>query len=263
MKNLILIFILVLVCETTLAFEHDGLWKFTKSGKYSVEAAKFYEIWVTGKKHLKGEYFPTEINMTGIQTPGDDTYVGIMAKTQISADLPHMLAILKNIKEYVSIYPDLDKVDLLKNEVSKIFTDQQIYWKFSGPLGTHTIYETIQRVIKIDDKRAALIYQLTKSDDVLDSDGFVFLEEDAKGKTKYLSVDFFNAKWGIAGTFFKDKIWSTTCENTSKATKALMQKAQISQLPGASAEKVLMKCPDMANRKTLEAFEKISSNILD
>ncbi len=241
------------------AMESSELWKGTKTGRYSLALEKLFDKWSVDRSRLHFDSKISEVKLSAIPSPDDGTYVGIEAVTSISASLDQTIKVLSDIKNYKAIYPDLELIE----EIQSQNIDHVIHWKFGGPLGTHTVYDTVQRIRQIGKDKAALIYRLSKSEEVLDADGVIFLEEH-EGITKYLSIDFFNAKWGIAGTLFKNKIWSTACENTGKATVNIRGAAESSKkITGHDSEKVLVNCGAMENRKTQEGFEKLSANIFD
>lgn len=230
-----------------------------KPGRYVKKIEEFEHHWAQPEVRLNVSEKESDLNLQSIKTPDDSTYVGILAKTQVKSKLVDLLNVLKDVSVYTSIYPGLDEIKFTNPKAN----EYQIHWKFSGPMGSHIVYDTIQNIVEINPRKATLTYHLQKSDDVLETDGFIFLEE--VGPTvKYLSVDFFNAKWGIAGTFFKNKIWGSTYENTEKATLAIKSKAEMLTGPNAkSFEKVSVNYFGLDDREKQKTFENLESDIFD
>jgi hypothetical protein len=220
-KKEIFFALLVILTVQANAFDKAGPWSEAKDGHYTKKIAELYDQWSRSQNNLNVTEKSDHLSLEGIRTEGDKTYVGILAKTFVKSSINDLIKVLQEIGAYQKIYPDLDEVSF-KADPSNDF---EIHWAFSGPMGTHTIYDTVQRVQRVGPSRGALIYQLKKSDDVIETDGLIFLQESGKN-SKYLSVDFFNAKWGIAGSFFKNKIWETTFDNTQKATLAIKSRSK-------------------------------------
>ncbi len=225
-------------------------------GKYATKIAEYKKTWMLLATELNVPEGTDELKIQTINTPEDSTYVGVMAKTTFSAKLSIVLKVLRDIASYKNAYLGLDEVSF-ENIVPNSF---DIHWKFSGPMGTHTVYETTQTVSEITKTKGILTYNLKKSEDVLDANGFIFLQE-KDGATKYLSVDFFNAKWGMAGTFFKNKIWETTFENTKKTT--LTMKTEAEKTNGKSSGKVSENFVGLDEREKQKTFESLEADIFD
>ena len=227
------------------------------SGKYFQTIQEWTERWKNPGSDLKPSLNPNEMIIQSIRTIGDKTYIGLLAKTLINAKLADVLSVLQNIDQYKKIYPGLDEISFVPAQNDQF----DIHWKFSGPMGTHTVYNTIQKITKLGAFKAFLIYHLKNSKDVLETDGFVFLQE-TNGKTEYVSVDFFNAKWGLAATFFEETIWKTSFDNTQKATLAIKNEAEKISKPGeAATQKVSVNFIGLADRAKQKTFENLAAEI--
>jgi hypothetical protein len=226
-------------------------------GIYADKIRELSDRWIKPETDLNHSLPLSEMKIQSIKTTGDKTYVGILAKALIKAKLENVLSVLKNIDAYKKIYPGLDEISFVGGQDDK--TD--IHWKFSGPMGTHTVYNTIQRVIEVTPNKALLVYRLKDSKDVRETDGFIFLQE-SNGLTKYLSVDFFNANWGLAGTFFEDTIWKTSFDNTQKASLAIKSEAEkLSNPKETEAQKVSVSFIGLDDRAKQKTFENLASEI--
>jgi hypothetical protein len=245
--------------ESLFASDQVSRWPNLKEGRYTEKIETLLNRWKSSKVHIHVSEKQNQLLLQTIPTLKDSTYLGIMAKTTIGSKLANVVKILIDVGGYKSIYPDLDEVSFKKVEAA----DFEIHWKFSGPMGSHTVYDTLQRVSEFDKSKGDLVYQLKKSDDVLDSDGFILLEE-KDGLTKYISVDFFNAKWGIAGSLFKGKIWETTFDSTKKATLAIKSQAEkIQNSNDSHPEKVLVNYVGLDDREKQKTFENLEPEIFD
>jgi hypothetical protein len=257
-KNLVFLGFLLIFTLIANASEKVDPWDHAKKSHYSKKIEELYSRWSEPERNLNVTENSSQLDLQSIRTDGDKTYVGILAKTLVKSTINDVIKVLRDVGAYQKIYPDLDEVSFKVDPPN----DYEIHWKFSGPMGTHTIYDTIQSVERLGPSKAALIYQLKKSDDVLETDGFIFLQE-AVGTTKYLSVDFFNAKWGVAGTFFKDKIWETTFDNTKKATLAIKTLAEKLNRTSEPDEKVSVNYFGLDDREKQKTFEVRANEFFD
>ena len=256
-KNLTLFFILMSpfsVVATELKVEPDSA---VHPGKYYNKLREWTELWKDPNAKLNPLVDSNQMKIQSIQTINDKTYVGLLAKTLINAKLADVLTVLQKIENYKMIYPGLDGIGFTQAQDDSF----DIHWKFSGPLGTHTVYDTTQKITKLSPSKALLVYHLKNSKDVLETDGLVFLEEN-NGKVEYVSVDFFNAKWGMAATFFEETIWKTSFDNTQKATLAIKTEAEKISNPGETVSpKVIVSFIGLVDRAKQKTFENLASEI--
>ncbi len=243
--------------SSALAFEKGDLWVNAKDGKYTKLMQTTYDHWLTSAQKIKNP-LGNELLLSVVPTEGNKTYIGIIGQMTIQSSLQEVLQVLRKVDEYQKIYVDLEKVTLTNTAGA----DQCIDWNFKGPMGTHTQYQTVQRIDSLN-KKAALIYQLKKSAEVLENDGFILLEETALG-VHFFSVDFLNAKWGFFGKMFKNQIWNTTCENTVKALTAIKKLAEDKNPKKIKSEIGKdFDCGKIKNRKEQKSFENLVVEILD
>jgi hypothetical protein len=210
------------------------------------------------------------LKLGAIPTLDDGTYIGVWAKTEIYASPEAIAKVLGDIPNYLNVYQDLEKVSVVQTDP----TDTVIDWMFSGPLGTKTKYQTVQKLSNFTPKRSALIYGLKKSDKVTASDGIIFIQEES-GTSYYLSIDFFNADWGGLAKLFTGTIWKETCVSTAKTTfiikylaenskeEAPVKQVKLNRANGYDSEMVSQICSEMENRKKQKEFEKQILEILD
>ncbi len=268
LKLIFLISAVFLFSSETFAFEKTELWKNTISDRYSKQLEELSQNW-SSIKFLNPDKFMT---VQPIPTAEDATYVGILSQINIDAPLKEVRAVLADISNYVHIYQGLDKVETKATTKD----DSVIYWVFSGPLGTKTKYTTVQHLGSLTPQKGFLFYQLKESPDVTVADGAMFLEE-KEGKTKFMSIDFFNAHWGTIGSLFKTEIWRETCYSTAKFAFALKKMSELKALKGEELfKKIAAKsengydpklvssyCEKMRDRKNYKAFERLVDEIVD
>ncbi len=268
LKTIFLASALALLSPSALAFEKTELWKNAISDRYSKQLEELSQNW-SSIKFLNPDQFLT---VQPIPTADDATYVGILSQIIIEAPLKEVRAVLADTSNYVHIYQDLDKVETKATTKD----DNLIAWVFSGPLGTKTKYTTVQHLGTLTPQKSFLFYQLKESPDVTVADGAMFLEE-KDGKTKFMSVDFFNAHWGTIGSMFKTEIWRETCYSTAKFAFALKKMSELKTLKGEELlKKIAAKsengydpkvvssyCEKMRDRKNYKAFEKLVDEIVD
>lgn len=263
LKN-VAVFAFLILCISLRAMAFDVI-----PGKHKAVIDRVYRDWAVGRKNIRGAGLPMPLQLGAIPTEGDDTYLGIWAKTEIHAGQEDVLKILKDVSNYRYIYPDAKKITVIQDDKNGTVID----WAFGGPFGITTHYETVQSTKKFDPVRGGQIYGLKKIGKVTASDGLTFLQE-VEGTSYYVSVDFFNASWGGLAKLFATKIWKETCDSTAKTTfliKAMSERLKKGQAPkkieltganGYDSEKISRICSEMADRKSHKGFDDQISDIL-
>lgn len=164
------------------------------------------------------------VQLQCFETQGNDLYIGAEQIMTIHAPLSRVEAVLDDFKGYPALFDGLLKVEVKEQDGNRFLT----YWEQSIPIPlvpnvkNHMFYV----IDKPDPRKKIYRYQLKQSNHLKFNDGFILLEEKGPNLTHYVEFDFWDADWGIAKTFGKDRIWRDNIEGLYQSDLAIKLKAE-------------------------------------
>ena len=147
------------------------------------------------------------ISLNCYTTSDDKYYIGLFHGVLINDTLKNVANVLEDFANYSRVFHGVEEAKIVKksDENNLIVQFEDKAPAFFLPNTRYQMFYTIER----NESRQLYKYHLSnllKQNDLLFSDGLIFLKED-HGKTFYYELDFFKAKWGIAEKLASSKIW--------------------------------------------------------
>ncbi|MGZ3698944.1 MAG: hypothetical protein ACXWP5_12495, partial [Bdellovibrionota bacterium] len=127
-----------------------------------------------------------------------------------------ILALLRDESQFAEIYPELYRAAIPHRDPTSDVVD----WIYRGPMGIKTRYTTRQEAKMVTPERGFFLYSLEDSPDVLVASGAILVERQGE-ITRFISIDFFNAKWGFLAKLFRERLWVDSCRATATTTRVL------------------------------------------
>jgi hypothetical protein len=144
------------------------------------------------------------VQLTRLNTPGEDFYVGTEIATQIQAPFSRVIQILDSLDTYQKFFPGYEEISQRAQDENKFLS----FWEQYIPIFfiPNVKFELAYVIDKSEPKRVIYRYQLTKADDLKECDGIVVVEDEGE-TTRYTEYDFGNADYGFLKTFAPRRIW--------------------------------------------------------
>jgi len=147
------------------------------------------------------------ISLNCYTSSDDKYYIGLFHGVIINDSLKNVASVLEDFGNYSHVFHGVDEARIVKksDEFNMIVQFEDKAPAFFLP---NTRYQMFYKIEKNGSKQLYKYHlsDLLKQNDLLFSDGLIFLKED-HGKTFYYELDFFKAKWGIAEKLASSKIW--------------------------------------------------------
>jgi hypothetical protein len=215
--------------------------------QYSDRLTQLIKNWPTKRSALMGQQ-KAPIEFKCLETQGNDLYIGIEQVMNVSAPLDRVIKIVDDIDSYKDIFPQFKDVKIESKDSNLLVT----FWEqiVPFPLVPNIKYRMLYLSNRVSPKRYVYRYQLKEPGEIKTSDGVIILEELGPASTRYTEYDFYDANWGIATVFGKNRIWHDNAEGMLLSDLAFRIKAEN---PSFSADKVVSETTTLLKRVDLDS----------
>ncbi len=203
----------------------SGLANFDLGGVKSPYTEPLFKLLETEiGKPPTGEALTAPISLQCWETPGNDLYIGVEQRLSIHASLAQTEAVLDDFDHYKDLFPGYKDVHVQSRKADRL----EIAWEQIVPVFfvPNVKYVMLYQVDTHDPTRVTYRYQLKTRGDLKVSDGFILISKQSDTLTSYVEDDFFDAEWGAAKVFGRDRIWGDTLEGIAESDLAVKLKAE-------------------------------------
>lgn len=164
------------------------------------------------------------VRLRAWSTPGDDYYMGLEQAMVVDAGMDRVEAVLDDFGHYQDLFPDYKDIHVVSRKANRF----RVYWEQKVPLFfiPNVKYEMFYELDKSLPDRRVYRYQLARPGQLRHSDGLIVLERRGTASTFYFEIDFFDADWGPAKVFGKDRLWKETVDGLVFSDVAVKLKAE-------------------------------------
>ena len=207
---------------------------------YTEPVRSWARTWKRPERLKPGEQYRLQC----LELKGNDSYIGARQEMEIGVSLSEAAKVLDDLSIYPKIFDDL----VVAEERSRVgnqwlvFSEQHI----GIPFVPNERNETLYWLDVNSPQRRVYRYQLKSSNHLKFSDGAIVLDSITPNLTMYSEVDFYDADWGIAKTFGKNRIWKDSLIGFVQADLAVKMKSEH---------------PDWSNEDVLRQSKKISESV--
>lgn len=177
-----------------------------------------------------------------LETEGSPFFMGFEQHLIISAPLDGVAQVLDRMDNYAELFPGYESVKFISRERNRWLT----HWEqeIPIPLVPNIHFEMEYVVSKVSPMVRLYRYQLHSGESLKSSDGAVILQSLGGGKTLFSEWDFYDAHWGIASSFGRDRIWRENAKGILLSTLAVKMKAEKPELSESQALKAAERFAD-------------------
>jgi len=183
--------------------------------------------------------------LRGLRTLEMPLYIGIVKAFIVKAPLARVIHLMDDFERYKDRLPDLVKVEVKETKGNR----QLIFWEYESPafFVPNSRYDEYFVNDRRDPKRMITRYQLKSANNINAADGILVQEDVGGGRTRIITLDFFDGQWGILGSVAKEAIWEKVAAGYYKGDVAFKIQVENPSLSAqeirAETEKVIEKHP--------------------
>ena len=164
------------------------------------------------------------IRLGCFETQGEPLFMGMVQELEIEAPIERVSQVLERVDQYAELFQGYAEIKVVskKDNLWRTHWEQRIPIPFVRNIRYDLDYLLSDPVPALKLFR----YQLIESTRLKASDGAILLRKIGPNTTQYNEWDFYDADWGIAASFGRDRLWREGLEGAALSDLAIKLKAE-------------------------------------
>ncbi|MBC7693530.1 MAG: hypothetical protein H7222_17320 [Methylotenera sp.] len=173
----------------------------------------------------------------GVNTPGNETFIGLIQVQKIHAPLAKVFSTVEKYSEYTELFSDLLRSEVKERQGDRwiVASEQHIAVPFVPNERNEVNFTLSSRTAP---ERKIYRYQLIRSNHQKSNDGILVLEALSPNETLFTEIDFWDANYGIAKSLGVNRIWKDSMQGILQSDLALRIKAENPEWKNERVKKV-------------------------